>query len=217
MQGRLLGPSSRPLAQQLVRLRTLAQQLVRLRESTDTVLHVDLTRVTTSRVRKFWHEQFRVWLLKELEAEKRKAWACGIKVGYDMGGFIDLDHFLYYDDMRAQHSLYLRKLPLFRLDFVCREGKGKNKKGLAEIVALYAILPEYRRMLGVAKTAAKQQAKKTRKKIVGVPPEDFVHPHTRSAEQSAQLAVWKFMTRMDLLLWLAEQHPRMLPKPVAAV
>jgi len=82
---------------------------------------------------------------------------------------------------------------------------------------VYHVLAQYRRLHGVAKTAAKRQAKKTKKKIVGVPGEAFVHPASRSPEDKLRLAVWASETRQALLEWLAEQHPRMLPKPVAVV
>ncbi len=93
----------------------------------------------------------------------------------------------------------------------------RKQKGRCELVAVYAVFAQYRRLHGVAKTAAKRQAKKTKKKIVGVPGEAFVHPASRSPEDKLRLAVWASETRQALLEWLAEQHPRMLPKPVAVV
>ncbi len=82
---------------------------------------------------------------------------------------------------------------------------------------MYAVLAQYRRLHGVAKTAAKKQFKKIKKKIVGVPGEAFMHPASRSDEDRLRLAAWASETRQALLEWLAEQHPRMLPKPVAVV
>lgn len=177
--------------------------------STAWQLLVDYTRANAGRVSKLWHTHFRAWLEKEMEVEARKAWVAGVKMGLDMCDFIDLDDYLYHDDKRAQYSVWLKNESLFGAEFICREGKGKKKKGLCEIVVLYAVCSEYRRMHGVAKTAAKKQAKKIKKKIIGVPATAFVNPHGRSMQQSVELAVWQLTTRTDLLAWFAEQHTRM--------
>ena len=93
----------------------------------------------------------------------------------------------------------------------------RKKKGRCELVALYAVYSQYRRLHGATKTAAKKEQRKTKKKIVGVPGEAFVHPASRSDEDRLRLAVWASETRQALLEWLEAQHARMVPKPVAVV
>ena len=186
-------------------------------DSTAWTLLVDHTRANASRVNKLWHTLFRAWLEQEMAVEARKAWVAGVKMGLDMCNFIDLDEYQYGDDKRAQYTVWLKNESLFGAEFVCREGRGKKKKGLYEVVVLYAVCHEYRRMHGVAKTAAKKQAKKIKKKIIGVPDAAFVHPDSRSLQQSVDLAVWQCTTSTDLLAWFAEQHTRMCPVTQAVV
>jgi hypothetical protein len=180
-------------------------------------LLIDHGRAKASRVNRRWHAHFREWLAKQLHVEARKAWAWGVDIALDMCNFVPLEDYEYNDGQREQYSVWLKNESLLALDFICREGKGSKQKGRCELVAVYAVLAQYRRMHGVAKTAAKQQAKQIKKKIVGVPAEAFVHPATRSPEDKLRLAAWASETRQALLEWLAEQHPRMLPKPVAVL
>jgi hypothetical protein len=175
------------------------------------MLRVDEKRVHASRVCKRWHKHFREWLLKETEAEARRSWCLGIGLGLDLCNFVDVDFALYdnNDNKDDQFSVWLNKEPLVAMQFVCRPGKGKNKKGECELVIHYSLLAEYRRMRGVAKTVAKKQAKKIKKKIIGVPQEVFVLPKTRTPEQKATLLVWKKAMQNELLDWLKQQHTHM--------
>jgi hypothetical protein len=176
---------------------------------TTLMLRVDKNRVHASRVCKRWHKHFREWLVKETEAEARRSWCLGIDLGLDLCNFVDVDFALYGDNKDAQYSISLNKERLVDMQFVCRPGKGKNKKGQCELVVYYALLAEYRRMRGVAKTAAKKQAKKIKKKVIGVPQEAFVLPETRTPEQKATLLVWNEAMQNELLDWLSQQHTHM--------
>jgi len=174
-------------------------------------LRVDKNRVHASRVSKRWHKHFREWLVKETEADARRSWCPGINLGLGLCNFV---HFVPVDfDLdnieRVQYSVWLNKEPLFAVHFVCRPAKDKNKKGQCELVVHYSLLTEYRRMRGVAKTAAKKQAKKTKKKIIGAPQEVFVMPKTRTREQNATLLVWKEAVKNELLDWFSQQHTHM--------
>jgi hypothetical protein len=175
---------------------------------TTITLRVDKNRVHASRVSKRWHKHFREWLVKETEAEARRSWCLGINLGLDLCNFVPVDFDL--DNIaQVQYSVWLNKEPLVAVHFVCRPGKGKNKKGQCELVVHYSLLTEYRRMRGVAKTAAKKQAKKIKKKIIGAPQEVFVLPDTRTPEQNATLLVWNEAVKNELRDWLSQQHTHM--------
>jgi hypothetical protein len=177
--------------------------------ATTLMLRVDEKRVHASRVCKRWHKHFREWLMKETEAEARRSLCLGIDLGLDLCNFVHFDFALYGDNKDAKYSISLNNEPLVNMEFVCRPGKGKNKKGQCELVVYYSLLAEYRRMRGVAKTVAKKQAKKIKKKIIGVPQEVFVLPKTRTPEQKATLLVWKKAMQNELLDWLKQQHTHM--------
>lgn len=175
---------------------------------TTLTLRVDKNRVHASRVSKRWHKHFREWLEKETEAEARRSWCLGINLGLDLCNFVHHD-FAFYDNNEAQYSVWLNEESLVFTHFVCRPGNGKNKKGFCELVVVYGLEAKYRRMRGVAKTAAKKQAKKIKKKIIGVPQEVFVLPDTRTPEQKATLLVWNKAMKNELLDWFSQQHTHM--------
>jgi len=177
-------------------------------------LRVDHNRAKASRVSKLWHKHFREWLEKETEAEAQHSWCRGINIGLQMAHIVDVDFHMYADEHPeyAQYSLWLNKEPLVAVHFGLRPGKGKKKKGVCELVAHYSLLAEYRRMRGVGNTAAKKQAKKWKKKIIGVPDEVFVYPDTRTSEQKETLRDWNETIKNELLDWFQEQHERMRAK-----
>jgi hypothetical protein len=177
-------------------------------------LRVDHNRAKASRVSKLWHKHFREWLEKETEAEAQRSWCRGINIGLQMADFVDVDFHLYNDEYAefAQYSLWLNKKPLVAVGVELRPGKGKKKKGVCELVLLYSLQAEYRRMRGVKKTAAKKQGKEWKKRIFGVADEVFVHPEQRTPEQVQTLAVWKNTIRNDMLDWCREQHAGMRAK-----
>lgn len=177
-------------------------------------LRVDHNRAKASRVSKLWHKHFREWLEKETEAEAQHSWDRGINIGLQLADFVDVDFHLYADKNAefAQYSLWLNKEPLVAVGVELRPGKGKKKKGVCELVFLYSLQAEYRRMRGVGKTAAKIQGKKWKKRIVGVADEVFVHPEQRTPEQVQTLAVWKNTMMNEMLDWCREQHERMRAK-----
>ena len=176
-------------------------------DSHSLIIQVDKTRVKGSRVCKLWHKHFRAWLDKEIEAEAKRSWVRCIKMAMTMCNYVDFS--FDFGDERAQYSLWIKDEPLIVVDFKCREGKGKNKKGLCEVVAKYGILAKYRHMHGVKKTIAKKQAKQIKKKIIGVPNEAFLLLNNRSPEEKAKLSVWRNTMRNELLEWFGEQHARM--------
>lgn len=173
-------------------------------------LQVDKTRANASRVSKVWHINFRAWIEEQMEVEARRSWVRSIDLGLKMCNFVSLDQFDYHDKETVGYTVFFKKEPLFSIHFICREGKGKKKKGLSEVVAVYGLLSEYRRMHGVKKTAAKKQENKTKKKIIGVPDQAYLNPHSRSAKDSDELAVWTLAMKEELLDWFGEQHARMV-------